>query len=443
MNEIEKRISHYIWSVGLAIIVITVLSAKPQDEQTKAYYSRHESEILPDAQTAFRNANYKRAKELCEWYYIIVGDNFADELKSKASRCASLSIEMKELEAVGNMDSAQQIAGNILLLNPHDGYAQKLFSSVSAANIAVPSNVSGDAAKYYPDAVKGDARSQYLLGDCYYYGTGVGQDYAEAVKWYRKSAEQGNAMAQRNLGLCYEYGKGISQDYSEAKRWYMNARDNGEITSREYLDRIVGKMTPTTGTLNGHEWVDLGLPSGLKWATCNVGASLPSDYGSYFAWGEISPKSNYSWTSYKWFNGSTNSFTKYNNDSENGTVDNKFMLDLSDDAARANWGNGWRMPTDVEMTELREQCTWTWTMQGGKNGYKVASKKNGNSIFLPAAGYRGEGRFNEVGSSGRYWPSFLYTEDPYLAWSVVFGSGGFNRHVNLRYYGFSVRPITE
>ena len=143
---------------------------------------------------------------------------------------------------------------------------------------------------------------------------------------------------------------------------------------------------PNTGN---HEYVDLGLS--VKWATCNVGASKPEEYGDYFAWGETQPKNTYDWSTYKWCNGSYDTQTKYCTKSSYGTVDNKTQLELSDDAARANWGGSWRMPTDAEMTELREQCTWTWTTQNGVYGYKVTSKKSGytnKSIFLPAAGYR-------------------------------------------------------
>ena len=113
-----------------------------------------------------------------------------------------------------------------------------------------------------------------------------------------------------------------------------------------------------TGSHNGHDWVDLGLPSGLKWAVCNVGADSPEGYGFYFAWGETETKSRYSWNTYKWCNGSYYTQTKYCTNSSYGTVDNKTTLDLSDDAARANWGGSWRMPTKAEQDELRNNCTW-------------------------------------------------------------------------------------
>ena len=194
-----------------------------------------------------------------------------------------------------------------------------------------------------------------------------------------------------------------------------------------------------TLSLNGHEYVDLGMS--VKWATMNVGASSPEDYGDYFAWGETEPKDVYDWSTYKWCNGSYTSLTKYNTSSSYGTVDNKTTLELSDDAARANWGGSWRMPTDAELTELREQCTWSWTTQNGVNGYKVTSKSNGNSIFLPAAGYRNGSALYEAGSNGICWSSSLDTDSPNLAWGVYFDSGGVSGLNGYRIDGFSVRPV--
>ena len=196
-----------------------------------------------------------------------------------------------------------------------------------------------------------------------------------------------------------------------------------------------------TGTANGHEWVDLGLPSGTKWATCNVGATKPEEYGNYYAWGETEPKTTYNWSTYKWCNGSAETQTKYNTSSIYGTVDNKTVLELADDAAHANWGGAWRMPTDAEWTELRENCTWTWTTKNGVNGYEVKSNINGNSIFLPAAGYRLDDDLGLAGGGGYYWSSSLLTDYPYYAWNVYFISDYVNGSNDYRHYGLSVRPV--
>ena len=200
---------------------------------------------------------------------------------------------------------------------------------------------------------------------------------------------------------------------------------------------------PKVTTENGREYVDLGLPSGTKWATCNVGATAPEEYGDYFAWGEITTKSSYNWSTYKWCNGDYNNLTKYNTDSGYGTVDNKTTLTLADDAAAANWGGRWRMPTDDEWTELRENCTWTWTAdhQGTGIAGRVVTGPNGNSIFLPSAGYRRNDYLNGAGNFGYYWSSSLDTGSPLNAWNVYFNSGNVDRSSYLRYYGLSVRPV--
>ena len=202
------------------------------------------------------------------------------------------------------------------------------------------------------------------------------------------------------------------------------------------------EMSFTTKVQATPEYVDLGLS--VKWATFNVGASTPEEYGDYFAWGETEPKATYSLSTYKWCNGSETTLTKYNTKSSNGTVDNKTQLDLSDDAAHVNWGGSWRVPTYAEWTELCDQCTWTWTAQNGVNGYKVTSKKSGytnNSIFLPAAGYRGGSSLDYAGSYGFYWSSSLRTGGPGSAWSVCFYYSNVYRDYYSRYYGLSVRPV--
>lgn len=185
--------------------------------------------------------------------------------------------------------------------------------------------------------------------------------------------------------------------------------------------------------------IDMG--TGVYWACCNVGATSPEQYGKYYAWGETSTKSNYDWSTYKWCNGSKTSITKYCNDSRYGTVDNKTQLELSDDAARVNWGDSWRMPTSDELQALSDKCTWTWITINQVNGYKVTAT-NGNSIFLPAAGYRyGENYSNTEISSNYYWLSSLDTFQAYYASYLNFYSGGHYMSDNGRYLGFSVRPV--
>ena len=156
------------------------------------------------------------------------------------------------------------------------------------------------------------------------------------------------------------------------------------------------------GSEKGHKYVDLGLS--VKWATMNVGATTPEDYGDYFAWGE------------------------------------------KDDAAHVNWGGSWRMPTLAEWRELYDNCTWTWTTQNGINGYKVTSNKEGYTdrfIFLPAAGGRDDNGLDDVGSDGYYWSSSLYEHYSGYAWFLYFNSYscGLDGYYSDRNGGRSVRPV--
>lgn len=185
---------------------------------------------------------------------------------------------------------------------------------------------------------------------------------------------------------------------------------------------------------NGHEYVDLGLPSGLLWATCNVGANSPEEYGDYFAWGETEPKSDYYWSTYFDTNDYGLTFQKYNN---NG---GKTVLEPADDAAHVNWGGSWRMPTKAEQDELRNECTWEWTTQNGVNGRKVTGP-NGNSIFLPAAGFRYYSSLYSAGTYGHYWSSSLSTSNSYDAYGLNFLSGNVRWYDYGRDYGQSVRPV--
>ena len=205
--------------------------------------------------------------------------------------------------------------------------------------------------------------------------------------------------------------------------------------------REISFTTRTRTYMDGYEYVDLGLS--VKWASYNIGATKPEEYGDYFAWGETTTKSTYNWSTYKWRNGSDNSLTKYNTKSIYGTVDNKTKLDAIDDAAVVNWGGSWRMPTHAEMTELRDNCTWTWTSQNGVNGCKVTSKRNGNSIFFPAAGYRDDSSLYNAGSYGYYWSSSLYTDYPDYAHVLHFRSDDVDWVGRNRGFGFSVRPVCQ
>ena len=179
-----------------------------------------------------------------------------------------------------------------------------------------------------------------------------------------------------------------------------------DLKAGETLER---KVMLTQDRPDVREAVDLGLS--VKWATCNIGAYAPEEYGAYFAWGETAPKSEYDWNTYKWCNGTYDTQTKYCTNSSFGTVDNKTTLEAADDAATANWGENWRMPIYDEMEELRTECTWTWTTLNGVKGYSVQGP-TGKSIFLPAAGYRYDSNLDSAGSYGYYWTASLSESSP-------------------------------
>ena len=184
--------------------------------------------------------------------------------------------------------------------------------------------------------------------------------------------------------------------------------------------------------LHEDDYVDLGLPSGTLWAICNLGANAPEDYGDYFAWGETTPKDVYNWSTYQYGDGDT--FTKYSGS------DGLTTLLSGDDAATANWGSGWRMPTREEWQELYNNTTVTWTTQNGVSG-RLFTAANGNSLFLPAAGYRYFSSLYNAGSYGYYWSGSLHTGYPNVAWYFGFGSGNCGMYDSGRYLGQSVRPV--
>ena len=225
----------------------------------------------------------------------------------------------------------------------------------------------------------------------------------------------------------YEYGATITLTASPHRGCMFQQWDDGSTDNPRTIT-VTADATYTAifaanpnGNESGHEWVDLGLS--VQWATCNVGATAPEGYGDYYAWGETAPKSSYLDSNYSY-------------------SDNPDVLPLDKDAARVNWGGAWRMPTDAEWTELHTKCEWTWTTRNGLNGLEVKSNINGNSIFLPAAGYRYDDGLEDAGFGGRYWSSSFFNEYPTGAWYVDFDSG-YVRKGYFRYYGQSVRAVCK
>ncbi len=209
-----------------------------------------------------------------------------------------------------------------------------------------------------------------------------------------------------------------------------------------YRDYILGLRLALSDN-EQHEWVDLGLPSGTLWATCNVGANAPEEYGDYFAWGETAPKNYYDWSTYKWCKGSYNTLTKYCTKSDygyNGFTDGKKELDASDDAATANWGSGARMPSSEQIQELRDNCSWQWTQRNGVYGQQ-GTGLNGSTIFLPATGYFWYGLLYHAGMDGSYWSRTLRPSNSDLAYNLLVTSGHGYQYYNFRDYGHTVRAV--
>ena len=232
----------------------------------------------------------------------------------------------------------------------------------------------------------------------------------------------------------YELDPGTTYYY----RAYVKLGDDVFYGSVKSIMTFGEKPTSPTYTLiNGHKFVDLGLPSGLLWARTNVGAASSSDDGDYFAWGETESKSYYDWSTYKWGSSSSN-LSKYN------YSDNKTTLEAADDAATVNWGAPCRMPDSSEFEELYSKCDWSWkSSYNGTSGYLVTGP-NGNTIFFPASGYRDFVGLYNHGSFGYYWSRSLNSSDTDYARYLYFGSGFISptRYRN-RFYGFSVRPVAE
>ena len=226
--------------------------------------------------------------------------------------------------------------------------------------------------------------------------------------------------------------------------------ENGEVVSRDanYTFMVSGNRDLVANFTC--KYVDLGLPSGILWASCNVGASTPEGYGDYFAWGETQPKEEYNLNTYQYYN---NGYIKYCTDAfygYNGFTDNLTTLLPEDDAATANLGGNWRMPTTTEWIELLQNTTCTWTTQYGVCG-RLMTASNGNSLFLPAAGYRSDSNLHDAGSYGHYWSASLFNFIQYWPYAAEcfyfylheYSINGYGEYTisGDRSMGFTVRPV--
>ena len=331
-------------------------------------------------------------------------------------------------------------------LNGVDGYL--IISKINGNNIFLPIPVDDScgyecSCGYWNSSVYKQESSDWYQYYYISYMVGKGTTYRD-ISYDAKCTRQVRPVLNYNITITFDANgaSGTMDDFfiaqSTSKKLPKNEyyRDGYYFTcwntmadgsGTAYTDQST--ITPTANMTLYAQWenlasryVDLGLPSGTKWAIMNVGANSPEDYGAYFAWGETTLKSSYNSSNYNY---STNPYT----------------LPLDRDAAYTSWGTSWRMPTDAELKELKDNCTWTWTTQNGVNGYKVASKTNGNSIFLPAAGYRDVSSLGSAGSYGYYWSSSLNTSNLSYAYYLYFDSGNVGSSSYYRYNGRSVRPV--
>lgn len=216
---------------------------------------------------------------------------------------------------------------------------------------------------------------------------------------------------------------------SAQSSYHYDVNNDGVVNITDVIlivNHILGKPEPP-------EAVDLELPSGIKWASYNIGAAKPEDFGSYYAWGETEEKDEYTWNSYLHCDGSSSSCHDIGTNICNSQYD----------VAHAKWGGKWRLPTSEEFQELLDNCTREWTTLNGVNGRMFTSKTNGKSIFLPAAGDRWGTKEGSQGVYGYYWSGSLSTYSSGNAYRLNFNSGTEYTGDNFRYRGFTIRPVTE
>ena len=286
------------------------------------------------------------------------------------------------------------------------------------------------------------AHDQYEDADYGYYIAYGDENFADHIIISRASGIKGDVNGDGEVNIA-DVNAVIDVILGSGSNTFADVNKDGEINIADVnviIDIILGGGTPQ----DNHEYVDMGLPSGTLWATMNIGANTPEEYGSYFAWGETETKDNYNWSNNKWLNlidGTYIVLTKYCTDSECGTVDGKTELDPEDDAAYVNWGPSWRMPTKEQFQELRSNCRRKWTTHNGVKGYLLTAN-NGNTLFFPAGGYRWGSMLESAGSYGYYWSRTLNSSDPVFAYCVSYSDFlMFQVDEHIRNYGLAVRPV--
>lgn len=238
------------------------------------------------------------------------------------------------------------------------------------------------------------------------------------------------AKAEDGYTFIGWYKKSSSTPVSPQPSYSFKASENLDMIAKFDKKQFV----------DGYEYIDLELPSGTLWAACNVGALNPEECGGYYAWGETEEKGEYTWSTYKWCNGSNNTITKYCTENIHGIVDNKRVLEAEDDVAQTKWGGSWRIPTADEQQELIDNCIWNPGKLYGTEGFWATSKSNGKSIFLPAAGCFIGKNVQYRGLFGYFWSGTLCNDNS-NAYCIRFYNDYNNREGYGRSAGFTVRPV--
>lgn len=261
-------------------------------------------------------------------------------------------------------------------------------------------------------------------------------DYDETERKFVCSKCKKSFIGTRMVAIAYET--------------YKCDEDEKEIDEDEFEFEIHGKSEDSDDSAhhgidyNGHEYVDLGLPSGTLWSRCNVGSEKESDYGGYYQWGGTedftNTEKNCNWPTYP-HGTNYDALAKYNTKANSGKIDNKTELELSDDVAHQVMGGDWHMPSKEQLQEFVNNTTSEWTTVDGVKGRKFTSKFNGQSIFIPAVGWRGGCALGNVGDNCNLWSSSLCQTDPSYAYSLDFNSNGCSIYNYHRYYGQSVRGV--
>lgn len=300
-------------------------------------------------------------------------------------------------------------------------------------------------ASFYSSAMILGSQNRYATnyGAYSYYGSSIRPVYDENTKFYSVTVKVNNY--QCNKSYCYactyytgvRYGSAVpvfaqsqNTDYALFVNWTLNGEIISEVGSFdvvvtddiELVANFKSKYA-TSGKNEGYDYVDLGLPSGVKWAAYNIGATKPEEFGKYYSWGDTYAQTSYTLQTYS-----------YTSNPEN--------LPLEDDVANKSWGGSWRMPTEIEIEELLENCNCTWGEKSGVKGYTLTSKINGFSIFLPASGWYYDTTYNASNTAAYYW-SNTRAYNTYRAHCIYLSSDKIEKIETNRFYGFSVRPVCQ